>query len=175
MAVAVYPGSFDPVTFGHLDIIGRASGIFDRVYVAVLRNPSKTPLFSVDERLAMLEEACQDLANVRCEAFSGLVVDFARSKGARVIVRGLRALSDFEYEFVMAAMNRHLNTEVETVFIMTSSEYAFVSSSLIKEVAQFGGDVTRWVPPGVARRLASRFGPAGTGSGSPSPGQGGGM
>ncbi len=175
MAVAVYPGSFDPVTFGHLDIIGRASAIFDRVYVAVLRNPAKTPLFSVDERLAMLKEACQDLANVRCEAFSGLVVDFARSKGARVIVRGLRALSDFEYEFVMAAMNRHLNTEVETVFIMTSSEYAFVSSSLIKEVAQFGGDVTRWVPPGVARRLAGRFGPAGTGCGKPSPGQGGGM
>ena len=165
MAIAVYPGSFDPVTYGHLDIITRAAVIFEELYVAVLENPAKTPLFSVEERLAMLQDACRPLPNVRCEAFSGLVVDYARTKGARVLVRGLRAVSDFEYEFVMATMNRHLNGEVDTVFIMTSSEYAFISSSLVKEVARFGGDVGRWVPPGVARRLRERLGAPAAGEG----------
>jgi len=169
VAVAVYPGSFDPVTYGHLDIIARASAIFDRLLVAVLENPSKTPLFSTQERLEMLAEACRPLPNVQCEAFSGLVVDYARSRGARVLVRGLRAVSDFEYEFVMATMNRHLNAEVDTVFIMTSSEYAFISSSLVKEVARFGGDVERWVPAGVARRLKERLAASG---GRPQPWQG---
>lgn len=157
MTIAVYPGSFDPVTFGHLDIIARASRLFDVLYVAVLKNPGKRPLFSAEERLAMLEEACRPFPNVRCEAFSGLVVQYAASRGAAALVRGLRAVSDFEYEFVLATMNRHLNGQIDTVFIMTSSEYAFVSSSLIKEVAQFGGDVGRWVPPGVAQRLRARL------------------
>ena len=157
MTVAVYPGSFDPVTYGHLDITARASNLFERLYVAVLHNPAKQALFSVEERLAMLEEACRPFPNVRCEAFSGLVVEYAASRQARAIVRGLRAVSDFEYEFVMATMNRHLNSQLDTVFSMTASEYAFVSSSLIKEVARFGGDVSRWVPPGVARRLRARF------------------
>ncbi|WP_324717684.1 pantetheine-phosphate adenylyltransferase [Carboxydochorda subterranea] len=169
MSVAVYPGSFDPVTFGHLDIITRAAALFDTLYVAVLQNPSKQPLFSVEERLAMLQEACRPLSNVRCETFSGLVVDYARSRHAIAIVRGLRAVSDFEYEFVMATMNRNLESRIDTVFIVTSSEYAFISSSLIKEVARFGGDVGRWVPPGVAERLRSRFsaGDGAGGAGSP--------
>lgn len=161
MSVAVYPGSFDPVTYGHLDIITRASQLFDTLYVAVLGNPNKQPLFTVAERLAMLEQACRPLPNVRCESFSGLVVDYARSRQAVAIVRGLRAVSDFEYEFMMATMNRHLEGRVDTVFIMTSAEYAFVSSSLIREVARFGGDVGRWVPPGVAEHLRRRLAPPG--------------
>lgn len=167
MTVAVYPGSFDPVTYGHLDIIARASRLFDRLHVAVLENPSKRALFTVEERLAMLEEACRPYPNVTCESFSGLVVQYAASRQARAIVRGLRAVSDFEYEFVMATMNRHLDPRIDTVFIMTSSEYAFVSSSLVKEVASFGGDVSRWVPPGVAERLRARFARAQTGGSGP--------
>ncbi len=170
MTVAVYPGSFDPVTYGHLDIVARASRLFDRLYVAVLENPAKRALFSVEERLAMLEEACRPYTNVRCESFSGLVVEYAAARQATAIVRGLRAVSDFEYEFVMATMNRHLDDRVETVFIMTSSEYAFVSSSLVKEVASFGGDVSRWVPPGAAKRLRERLATRGAGSAHPSPG-----
>ncbi len=155
--IAVYPGSFDPVTYGHLDIITRAAHLFDQLYVAVLHNPAKQPTFSADERVEMLRECSAHLANVHCEQFDGLVVAYARSRGAVAIVRGLRAVSDFEAEFKMAAMNRYLDPDIETVFMMTASEYSFISSSIVKEVASFGGDVRQYVPPGVARRLAARF------------------
>lgn len=158
MRIALCPGSFDPVTYAHLDIVQRASRLFDRVHVAVLENPNKNPLFSLEERLEMLKEATKDWPTVEQGVFSGLVVEYARQVGASAIVRGLRAVSDFEYEFQMAAMNRHLAEDVETVFVMTSSEYAFVSSSLIKEVVRYGGDVSRWVPPNVKERLVERLG-----------------
>lgn len=157
MRIALCPGSFDPVTYAHLDIIQRASRLFDRVHVAVLENPNKNPLFSLEERLEMLKEATKNWSKVEQGVFSGLVVEYARQVGASAIVRGLRAVSDFEYEFQMAAMNRHLAEDVETVFVMTSSEYAFVSSSLIKEVVRYGGDVSRWVPPNVKERLEERL------------------
>lgn len=157
MRIALCPGSFDPVTYAHLDIIQRASRLFDRVHVAVLENPNKNPLFSLEERLEMLKEATKNWSKVEQGVFSGLVVEYARRVGASAIVRGLRAVSDFEYEFQMAAMNRHLAEDVETVFVMTSSEYAFVSSSLIKEVVRYGGDVSRWVPPNVKERLEERL------------------
>jgi pantetheine-phosphate adenylyltransferase len=150
---AVYPGSFDPVTAGHLDIIERAARIFDCLVVTVFSNPAKTPLFSVEERMAMLKEATSHLANVEVDASEGLLVPYVRRIGARVIVKGLRAISDFDYEFRMALMNKKLDPEVETVFILTSSQYAYLSSSLIKEVASLGGCVAGLVPAGVERRL----------------------
>lgn len=150
---AVYPGSFDPVTAGHLDIIERAAKIFDRLVVTVFSNPAKKPLFSVEERMAMLREATSHLPNVELDAAEGLLVPYVRRIGARVIVKGLRAISDFDYEFRMALMNKKLDPEVETVFILTSSQYAYLSSSLIKEVASLGGCVTGLVPAGVERRL----------------------
>lgn len=157
MKIAVYPGSFDPVTYGHLDIIRRAADLFDVVYVAVLINPNKRALFSVEERVEMLKETTKDIPNARCEHFVGLAVDYARQKGAVAIVRGLRAVTDFEMEFKMAAMNSQLDPEIETVFMMTSSEYSFLSSSAIKEVASMGGDVSRWVPPYVRQRLYEKY------------------
>lgn len=170
MTIALCPGSFDPVTFGHLDIVERASRLFERVHVAVLENPNKKALFTLDERLEMIEEATRGWPNVSTGVFSGLVVDYARDVGATAIVRGLRAVSDFEYEFQMASMNRHLNSQVETVFVMTSSEYAFLSSSLVKEIARYGGDVSRWVPQNVRARLEEKLGSegrAGSGVGLP--------
>ena len=149
--IAVYPGSFDPVTRGHVDIIARGSRIFGRVVVAILRNPWKKPLFPLRERTRMLADAVADLKNVEVDSFSGLLVDYIRSRGARVIVRGLRAVSDFEYEFQMALMNRHLDPEIETVFMMPREDYAYVSSGLVKEVAGLGGDIEGLVPEGVAR------------------------
>lgn len=157
MKAAIYPGSFDPVTYGHLDIVARAADLFDKLYVAVLNNPAKSPLFSVHERIEMLSDAVSHLANVCVESFSGLVVEYARARGAIAIVRGLRAVSDFEAEFKMASMNSHLAPEIETVFMMTVSEYSFVSSSIVKEVASLGGDVRAYVPERVAVRLAERF------------------
>lgn len=150
---AVYPGSFDPVTAGHLDIIERAARIFDCLVVTVFSNPAKKPLFSVEERMAMLKEATSHLPNVEVDASEGLLVPYVRRVGARVIVKGLRAISDFDYEFRMALMNKKLDPEVETVFILTSSQYAYLSSSLIKEVASLGGCVAGLVPAGVERRL----------------------
>ncbi len=156
---ALCPGTFDPVTNGHLDIIGRASGRFDRVIVAVLENPAKEPLFPAEERVAMLKAVCADLPNVEVEAFSGLLVDYARRRGAALIVKGLRAVSDYEYEIQMAQMNRRISGgEVETVFIPTDPAWSYISSSLVKEVARFGGDVSGLVPPVVAERLAERLG-----------------
>ena len=155
---ALCPGTFDPVTNGHLDIIERASRRFDRVLVAVLRNPAKDPLFPVEERVAMLKEVCADLANVEVDAFSGLLVDYARRRGAGIIVKGLRAVSDYEYEIQMAQMNHRISGgEVETVFMTTSPQWSFISSSLVKEIARFGGSVEGLVPPVVAERLAERL------------------
>jgi len=153
LLIAVCPGSFDPVTCGHLDIITRASRCFDHLYVAVFENKEKTPLLSMDERLDMLKEACKDLENVEVVASSGLLVDFCRKHGAKVIVKGLRAVSDFDYEFKMALMNKKLAPEVETVFMMTSLKYLYLSSSLVKEVLSYGGCIKGLVPSHVEKRL----------------------
>jgi pantetheine-phosphate adenylyltransferase len=157
LATALCPGSFDPVTNGHLDIIERTSRHFDDVIVAVIRNPQKTQsLFSLEERQEMLAEVLGHLANVRIEFFKGLLVDFAKERGAEAIVKGLRAVSDFDYELQMAQMNQKLSG-IDTFFISTSPQYSFLSSSLVREVARFGGDVTGMVPPSVGTRLAERF------------------
>ncbi|MDI9420369.1 MAG: pantetheine-phosphate adenylyltransferase [Firmicutes bacterium] len=157
MKICVCPGSFDPVTYGHVDIIQRVSELFDHVYVAVLRNREKQSFFSIDERLEMLHLSVKELDNVSVESFDGLVVEYARKKGATAIVRGLRAVTDFEYEFKLATMNRNLDPEIETIFMMTSSQYSFLSSSAVKEVASFGGDVSQWVSPEVAKRLYAKY------------------
>ncbi|HLB63192.1 MAG TPA: pantetheine-phosphate adenylyltransferase [Actinomycetota bacterium] len=154
---ALCPGTFDPVTNGHLDIIQRAGQHFDRVIVAVLENPSKEPLFTLEERVAMLKEAAAGLAGVEVESFTGLLVEFATGRNANVIVKGLRAVSDYEYEIQMAQMNQRLGG-VETFFMTTSPKFSFLSSSLVKEVARYGGDVTGLVPDHVARALAERLG-----------------
>jgi len=154
---ALCPGTFDPVTNGHLDIIGRTSSTYDTVVVGVLENPAKQPLFGLEERVAMLEEACSGMANVRVVAFSGLLVDFARERGAQAIVKGLRAVSDYEYEIQMAQMNLRLGG-VETLFMPTNPKWSFLSSSLVKEVARFGGDVEGLVPDHVKKRLLDRLG-----------------
>jgi pantetheine-phosphate adenylyltransferase len=153
---AVCPGTFDPVTNGHLDVIGRTSQAFDEVVVGVLENPSKQPLFAADERVAMLEEACGDLPNVRVASFSGLLVNFARAQGTAVIVKGLRAVSDYEAEIQMAQMNHRLGG-VETMFMPTNPKWSFLSSSLVKEVARFGGEVDGLVPDHVRKRLVDRI------------------
>jgi pantetheine-phosphate adenylyltransferase len=155
---AVSPGSFDPVTNGHLDIVDRASRLYDELIVAVLINQSKRGLFTVEERLDMLREVTKGYRNVRVEAFQGLLVDFCRAQGAGVVVRGLRAVSDFDYELQMAQMNIGL-AGVETLFMPTNPLYSFLSSSLVKDVAKWGGDVSAHVPEVVARRLAERLGP----------------
>jgi len=154
--IAVYPGSFDPLTNGHVDIILRGARLFDRIIVAVLTNAEKTPLFSVDERLAIIRETFKGTPNVEADRFSGLLIDYARDKKASAIVRGLRAVSDFEYEMQMALMNRHLHPDVETVFMMPAEQYTYVSSRLIKEVVALGGDVTGLVPSGVEARLSQK-------------------
>jgi pantetheine-phosphate adenylyltransferase len=154
MNMAVYPGSFDPITLGHLDVLQRASGIFDKVIIAVLQNPSKSPLFSVEERMDMIRESIDGNGKVEVATFDGLIVEYARRVGAGSIVKGLRAVSDFESEFQQALFNRKLAPEVTTVFLMTSFANVYLSSSLVKEVARFGGDVSFAVPPSVAQRLA---------------------
>src|SRR5262249_48992558 len=151
---AVYPGTFDPVTNGHLDIIRRGSRLFSRVIVAILVNADKAPFFTVEETAAMVEAAVSDLANVKVETFEGLLVDYARRGGAGIIVRGLRAVSDLEYELQMAMMNRRMNDAVETVFMMPSESYSYVSSRLVREVVMLGGEVSGLVPPAVAKALA---------------------
>lgn len=157
MAKAIVPGSFDPVTNGHLDIIERAAALFETVVVAVARNSTKTPLFEIEERIALLTEACSTWHNVTIETFEGLLVEFAQAHGANAIVKGLRAVSDFEYEFQMAQMNRRLNAEVETVFLMTGAEYSYLSSSIVKEIARLGGAVEGLVPDYVGTRLRAKF------------------
>ncbi|GMV36174.1 MAG: phosphopantetheine adenylyltransferase [Fimbriimonadales bacterium] len=156
-SVAIYPGSFDPPTFGHMDIIRRAAALYERLIVAAGNNPDKQYLFPVETRLAMLRDCCSDLPGVVVESFEGLLVEFARRQGASVIVKGLRAISDFDYEFQMAVANRMLDGSVETVFLMTSQEYAYLSSSIVKQIGAMGGDVSSLVPACVERRLRERL------------------
>jgi pantetheine-phosphate adenylyltransferase len=154
----MYPGTFDPITLGHEDLVRRAATLFDRVVVAIADNPgSKAPLFSTEERVAMAASALADLDNVEVTGYAGLTVDFAREKGLRVIIRGLRAVSDFEYEFQLANMNRHLTEEVETAFLTPTEKYTFISSSLVREVAQLGGDVSTFVSAAVKEALMKKY------------------
>ena len=146
MTTAVYPGSFDPATNGHLDVIERAAQLFDKVIVGVLKNSAKSPLFSVEERVNILQEATKGLENVEIVSFSGLTIEFARECGAKVIIRGLRAITDFEYEIQMAQTNRVLAPDIDTMFLTTNLEYAYLSSTTVKEVAVFGGDISKFVP-----------------------------
>jgi pantetheine-phosphate adenylyltransferase len=152
----MYPGTFDPITNGHCEIVRRAAGLFDRVVVAVAESPAKQPLFSFNERIAMARTALSDLPNVSVDGYGGLTVEYAADHDLDVIIRGLRAVTDFEYEFQLASMNRHLAAGVETVFLTPTDEYAFVSSSLVREVAALGGDVNKFVHPDVASALQAR-------------------
>jgi pantetheine-phosphate adenylyltransferase len=155
---ALYPGTFDPPTNGHVDLIQRGAKLFDRLTVAILNNPGKNPLFTVEERVEMLKEVTGTLANVSIATFEGLTVEFARQQGAAAILRGIRAISDYEYEFQMALMNRRLAPEIETVFLQPAGRYSFVSSRMVKEVFTLGGDVTGLLPPNVLKRLRGRIG-----------------
>ena len=153
----VYPGSFDPITYGHIDLIERALRIFPRVHVVVMENPRKTSLFTLDEKYEMIDESLKGLEGVTVEKWEGLLVDYMRQTGARVVLRGLRAFSDFDYEFQMALANKYMCPEIEIVFLMTNVKYHFLSSSLVKEIFQMGGDVSRWVPPPVLRYLEKKL------------------
>jgi pantetheine-phosphate adenylyltransferase len=155
--VAIYPGSFDPITSGHLDVVARGSRLFDRLIVSILRNESKSPLFTVEERMEMLSEAVAPYKNVEVDSFDGLLAAYAMKKGARGILRGIRAISDYEFELQMALMNRRLQPELETIFLPAGEQYSFVSSRLVKEVIRLGGDIAGLVPPAVERRLRDRF------------------
>jgi pantetheine-phosphate adenylyltransferase len=155
---ALYPGTFDPPTNGHLDLIERGARLFDRLIVAILNNPVKDPLFTVEERVEMLKESTAALKNVSVATFDGLMVEFARKQGASAVLRGIRAISDYEYEFQMALMNRRLAPEIETVFLQPAGRYSFVSSRMLKDVVSFGGDVSGLVPPNVLKRLRGRMG-----------------
>lgn len=157
MKSAIYPGSFDPVTLGHLDIIRRSAGLTDHLIVGVLNNSSKTPLFSLDERVNMLKEATKDIPNVEIVSFSGLLVDFAKQKDCNVVIRGLRAVTDFEYELAMSQTNRVVNPDIDTIFLNTSLKYAYLSSSIVKEVAQYGGDVSKFVPANVIEPIYEKY------------------
>lgn len=159
MKVAIYPGSFDPVTFGHLDIIKRGSEIFDKLIVSVLINKEKNPLFSVEERVKILQEACKALPNVQIDYFSGLLINYAKEKNVTVILRGLRAITDFEFELQIAQTNRQLsNRTLDTMFLTTSLEYAYLSSTSVKEIASFSGDISQCVPAFVANKIYEKYG-----------------
>jgi pantetheine-phosphate adenylyltransferase len=155
--LAIYPGTFDPVTNGHLDIIKRGAEIFDRIIVAVASSKNKNPLFTLEERVAMLKTTTAECRGVLVEPFEGLLVDYARSKGAKVIIRGLRAVSDFEYEFQLALMNRKLNPEIDTFFVMPSYKYVYLNSGLIKEISSMGGDISSLVPEEVFNHLKAKY------------------
>ena len=158
MKAAIYPGSFDPVTYGHIDVIKRAAEMFDELIVSVLDNKAKTPLFSVDERVKMLQDVTKEISNVKVESFSGVLVDYAGRKNVHVSVRGLRAVTDFEYELQIAQTNRLLSKgKLDTIFLTTSLEYAYLSSSSVKEIASFGGDISLCVPPLVADMIHEKF------------------
>ncbi len=158
MKTAIYPGTFDPITNGHLDILERALEIFDRVVITVARNTTKYPLFTDDERVEMLKEVVKGYPNVEVDSFEGLVVEYAKSKGAVALVRGLRAVSDFEYEFQMALMNRKIAEEITTVFLMPHEKYTYLNSTIVREIASLHGDVSQFVPEFVRRKLEKRFG-----------------
>lgn len=153
---AMYPGTFDPITLGHVDLVRRACRLFDRVVVAIAVNPSKEPMFSIDERVQLATAAIGDLETVEVTGYDGLTVDFAKANGLQVIVRGLRAISDFEYEFQLANMNRHLTDEVETAFLTPTEKYTYISSSLVREIASLGGDISEFVPAAVNKALFAR-------------------
>ena len=157
MVTAVYPGSVDPATYGHLDVIRRASVSFDRVVVGVLQNSAKSPLFSVEERVKMLKEVTKDLGNVKVVPFDGLLVEFARQQKARLVIRGLRAITDFEYEIQMSQTNHKLEPEVETMFLTTNLKYSYLSSTIVREVAAFGGDISQFVPETVAKSIKEKM------------------
>ena len=157
MKTAIYPGSFDPVTLGHIDVIKRASKLFDHLIIGVLNNRAKTPLFSVEERVKMLKEVTKDIPNVEVKSFAGLTVDFAKECGANAVVRGLRAITDFEYELQMAQTNRVLAPDVDTVFLTTSLEYAYLSSTIMKEVASYDGDLSKFAPPEITKAVKEKM------------------
>ena len=157
MTKAFYPGSFDPVTYGHIDIIRRAARLFDSLDVGVLNNNDKRPLFSVEERVKMLEQVCGDIPNINVISYSGLLAEYTSKSGTDVIIRGLRAVTDFEYELQMSQTNRKLNPKVDTIFLTTSLEYAYLSSSIVREVAYYGGDVSNFVPDCVAEKIYEKF------------------
>lgn len=154
---AIYPGTFDPVTYGHIDIIQRSAEMVDELIVGVLTNKGKAPLFTPDERVEMLKDAVRDIPNVKVLAFDGLLIEFAKKQKATIIIRGLRAVTDFEYELQMSQTNRVLNPEVDTIFLTTSLKWAYLSSSTVKEVAAFGGDISKFVPKKVARKVIARY------------------
>lgn len=156
MKICIYPGTFDPVTNGHMDVVARAARMFDRVIMAVAANPGKAPFFSVAERVRLIEDNLAALPNVEASQFDGLLVEYARQRGAIAIIRGLRALSDFEFEFQMALMNRHLDSGIETIFVMTKDAYSYTSSRLVKQVSHFGANITPFVPANVAEALRRR-------------------
>lgn len=157
MRHCIYPGTFDPITYGHLDVLSRAAKLFDKVTVAIAENAGKAPLFSSADRLAMVQPNVAQFPNVTVTTFDGLLVDFALAQNATAIIRGLRALSDFEFEFNMALMNRHLEPRIETIFVMPNESFSYTSSSLVKQVAKYGGDVKNFVPPNVGEALKSAF------------------
>ena len=157
MKIAICPGSFDPVTLGHLDIISRASGLFDKVIVAVLCNMDKNPSFTVEERMELLRQVTSQYDNVEIDSFQGLLVDYAKEKGAVAVVKGLRAVSDFEYEFQMSIINKKLYADVETVYLNTSQDYMYLSSSVVKQIASFGGDISNFVPEAIHDKIVDRL------------------
>ena len=157
MSIAVYPGSFDPVTYGHLDIIKRSIRVFDKLVIGILLNSEKNPLFSMEERVEFLTEATKDMENVEVKSFSGLLVDFARENNADITVRGLRAVTDFEYELQIAQINNKLDSNLDTMFFTTSTEYAYLSSTIVREIASYHGDVSELVPPYVEQKLKKKF------------------
>lgn len=157
MKVAVYPGSFDPITNGHLDVVKRGLQVFDKIIVAVLYNPAKKSLFTVDERIDMIEQSVANLPGAEADSFNGLLIDYAEQKQANAVLRGMRAVSDFDYEFQLALMNRRLNRKIQTVFLMTGLRWIYASSSIIKEAASFGGDISGMVPPIVEKKLTEAF------------------
>ncbi len=157
MRIAIYPGTFDPITHGHIDIAERAVTLFDKVVITIAVNSAKKPLFSIDERKEMIRESVSHLSTIEVDAFEGLLMDYAKMKNAAAVIRGLRAISDFEYELQMALMNRKLAEDVVTVFLMPNVKYTYLNSAIVKEVASFGGDISGLVPPGVAKRLREKF------------------
>jgi pantetheine-phosphate adenylyltransferase len=156
--IAVYPGTFDPITNGHLSIVNRALKIFDKLIIAILNNPQKEPLFSIEERISMIKDVLRSKSNIEVDVFDGLLVDYVLKKKSNVILRGIRALSDFEYEFQMALMNRKLNRDVQSIFLMTDYKWFYISSTIIKEAASFNGDISGLVPPSVCKKLKEKFG-----------------